>query len=56
MAGDYKYISVDGHLEIKPDQWREWVEPKHRERAPRSIEVDGRTTFLVENAPAYMRS
>ena len=56
MARDYKVISVDGHLEIKPDQWRDWVEPKHRERAPRSTEINGATAFIVENAPPYLRT
>lgn len=56
MARNYRTISVDGHLEIKPEQWRDWVEPKYRERAPRSFEIDGKTAFLAENSPLYMRT
>ena len=56
MARNYRYISVDGHLEIMPDQWTDWVEPKHREHAPRSLEIDGKSAILVENSPLYMRT
>jgi predicted TIM-barrel fold metal-dependent hydrolase len=56
VARDYRYISVDGHLEIKPEQWRDRVEPKHRDRAPRSLEINGATAFVVENAAPYLRT
>lgn len=56
MARNYRYISVDGHLEILPEQWTDWVDPKHRGRAPHSFEINGKSAILVENGPLYMRN
>jgi uncharacterized protein len=52
----YRYISGDGHMEISPEQWRHWVDPKFRDRAPRAIHMpDGSTAILVENSPLKFR-
>lgn len=56
MKRPYRYISGDGHMEISPEQWRHWVDPKYRDRAPRAIHMpDGSTALLVENSPLKFR-
>ena len=56
MARTYRYISGDGHLEISPEQWRHWVDPKHRDRAPRAIETAAGTAIMSENSPLKYRT
>jgi predicted TIM-barrel fold metal-dependent hydrolase len=56
MIRPYQYISGDGHMEISPEQWRDWVDPKYRDRAPRAVNMpDGSTAILVENSPLKFR-
>lgn len=56
MVRPYRYISGDGHMEISPEQWRDWVAPKYRDRAPRAVTMpDGATAVLVENSPLRFR-
>ena len=56
MARAYRYISADSHMEISPERWRPHVELKHRDRAPRLIELaDGSNAILTENAPLKIR-
>jgi hypothetical protein len=35
MARQYKCISGDGHIDLNPDIWRDRVQVKFRERAPK---------------------
>lgn len=41
MATTYRYVSVDSHLEVSPDQWRGHVDPEFREYVPEVVELDG---------------
>ncbi len=36
----YRHVSVDSHLEVSPDQWRDFVEPAHRDAVPRVVKLD----------------
>ncbi len=52
MALDFKPISADGHLEVKPERWVHRVPAKYRDRAPRSITLpDGADGLLIEGQP-----
>ena len=52
MALDFKPISADGHLEVKPERWVHWVPAKYRDRAPRSVLLpDGGDGLLIEGQP-----
>ena len=52
MALDFKPISADGHLEVKPERWVHRVPAKYRDRAPRSVLLpDGGDGLLIEGQP-----
>ena len=52
MALDFKPISADGHLEVKPERWVHRVPAKYRDRAPRSVPLpDGGDGLLIEGQP-----
>ena len=47
MAREYRVISSDGHLEVRPERWTHRVPPKYRDRAPRSVQLpDGGDAIL----------
>src|SRR4051812_32659761 len=48
----YKCISADSHLEIRPDRYCKRVPAKHRDRAPKVITLeDGTLAVLQEGQP-----
>ena len=52
MALDFKPISADGHLEVKPERWSHRVPARYRDRAPRSVTLpDGGDGLLIEGQP-----
>ena len=55
MAQKYRILSADGHLEVSPERWSPRVPIKHRERAPRLIDLpDGGNAVAVENRSLYI--
>jgi predicted TIM-barrel fold metal-dependent hydrolase len=36
----YRYVSVDSHLEVSPDQWRGFVDPEFQDSVPRVVKLD----------------
>ncbi len=52
MAKEYRLISSDGHLEVRPERWTHRVPDKYRDRAPRSVQLpDGSDGVLIEGQP-----
>ena len=52
MAREYRLISSDGHLEVRPERWTHRVPAKYRDRAPRSVQLpDGGDAILIEGQP-----
>src|SRR5213593_2306652 len=52
MAKEYRLISSDGHLEVRPERWTHRVPAKYRDRAPRSVQLpDGSDGILIEGQP-----
>jgi predicted TIM-barrel fold metal-dependent hydrolase len=52
MAGKYRLMSSDGHLEVPPERWSQRVPQKYRDRAPRTIHLpDGGDALLMEGQP-----
>ena len=52
MALDFKPISADGHLEVKPERWVHRVPARWRDRAPRSVPLpDGGDGLVIEGQP-----
>ena len=52
MALDFKPISADGHLEVKPERWVHRVPERWRDRAPRSVPLpDGADGLIIEGQP-----
>ncbi len=52
MAREYRLMSSDGHLEVKPERWVHRVPGKYRDRAPRSVQTpDGGDALLIEGQP-----
>jgi uncharacterized protein len=52
MAGKYRLMSSDGHLEVPPERWSRRVPEKYRDRAPRTIHLpDGGDALLMEGQP-----
>ncbi len=50
MAGNYRYISGDSHLEIDSKSWIERVPAKYRDRAPRLVQqADGSDAWMIGN-------
>jgi predicted TIM-barrel fold metal-dependent hydrolase len=37
----YRYVSVDSHLEVSPDQWRDYVAPEFRGWVPQVVQLPG---------------
>ena len=55
MAGKYRLLSADSHLEFSPDRWTDRVPAQHRDRAPRRVKLtDGGDAVIVENTPLYV--
>jgi uncharacterized protein len=55
VARVYKIISGDSHLEIAPNRWTDRMPKKHRDHAPRLVELeDGGHGVIVENRPLYV--
>ena len=49
MARDYRLISSDSHLEVRPELWLHRVPEKYRDRAPRTVYLpDGGEAILIE--------
>ena len=52
MAKEYRLISSDGHLEVRPERWTHRVPAKYRDRVPRSVQLpDGGEAILIEGQP-----
>lgn len=52
MAENYRIISSDGHLEVKPERWIHRVPVKYRDRAPHTVQLpDGGDALLIEGQP-----
>ena len=47
MARQYKCISGDGHIDLNPDIWRERVQGKWRERAPKRVKMPNGSDAVV---------
>jgi uncharacterized protein len=47
MARQYKCISGDGHIDLNPDIWRDRVQAKHRERAPKRVKMPNGSDAVV---------
>jgi len=47
MARQYKCISGDGHIDLNPDIWRERVQSKWRERAPKRVKMPNGSDAVV---------
>jgi predicted TIM-barrel fold metal-dependent hydrolase len=55
MARNYRVVSGDSHLEIAPSRWTNRVPTKHRDHAPRLVELEnGGHGVIVENRPLYV--
>lgn len=54
MAREYRLISSDSHLEVRPEMWVHRVPEKYRNRAPRTVSLpDGGDAFLIEGRPLF---
>jgi predicted TIM-barrel fold metal-dependent hydrolase len=52
MAREYRLISSDSHLEVKPERWTKRVPERYRDRAPRTVTLpDGGNAFMIEGQP-----
>jgi predicted TIM-barrel fold metal-dependent hydrolase len=47
MMRQYKCISGDGHIDLNPDIWRERVQMKFRERAPKRVKMPNGSDAVV---------
>ena len=47
MARQYKCISSDGHIDLNPDIWRDRVQAKYRERAPKRVKMPNGSDAVV---------
>ena len=47
MARQYMCISGDGHIDLNPDIWRDRVQPKYRERAPKRVKMPNGSDAVV---------
>ena len=47
MARQYKCISGDGHIDLNPDIWRDRVQAKYRERAPKRVKMPNGSDAVV---------
>ena len=48
MARQYKCISGDGHIDLNPDIWRDRVQAKYRDRAPKVITLEDGTLAVLQ--------
>ena len=49
MPRSYDVIDADGHVLEPVDMWDKYIDPGHRDRAPRIIvDTDGKERLLVE--------
>ena len=47
---EYRVISSDSHLEVKPETWAHRIPEKWREHGPRVIrQTDGGDAFMIED-------
>ena len=37
---EYRTVSVDSHLEVSPDRWRDFVDPEFRSAVPEVVQLD----------------
>jgi predicted TIM-barrel fold metal-dependent hydrolase len=47
MARQYNCISADGHIDLNPDIWRDRVQAKFRERAPKRVKMSNGSDAVV---------
>ena len=47
MPRNYKCISGDGHIDLNPDIWRDRVQSKWRERAPKRVKMPNGSDAVV---------
>ena len=47
MARQYRCISGDGHIDLNPDIWRDRVQAKYRERAPKRVKMPNGSDAVV---------
>jgi len=47
MARKYQCISGDGHIDLNPDIWRDRVQEKYRERAPKRVKMPNGSDAVV---------
>jgi hypothetical protein len=47
MARQYTCISGDGHIDLNPDIWRDRVQAKYRERAPKRVKMPNGSDAVV---------
>src|ERR687891_1856001 len=47
MGRQYKCISGDGHIDLNPDIWRDRVQAKWRDRAPKRVKMPNGSDAVV---------
>jgi predicted TIM-barrel fold metal-dependent hydrolase len=47
MARQYRVISADGHIDLNPDIWRDRVQAKWRDRAPKRVKMPNGSDAVV---------
>ena len=47
MSGRYNCISADGHIDLNPDVWRDRVQAKFGERAPKRVKMPNGSDAVV---------
>ena len=47
MPRQYKCISSDGHIDLNPDIWRDRVQAKWRDRAPKRVKMPNGSDAVV---------
>jgi predicted TIM-barrel fold metal-dependent hydrolase len=47
MARHYRVISADGHIDLNPDIWRDRVQAKWRDRAPKRVKMPNGSDAVV---------
>ena len=54
MPREYKCISGDGHIDLNPDIWRDHVQAKWRDRAPKRVKMPNGSDAVVISTAAVM--